>query len=114
MKSAKTRRLRELYIKHTIESVKSTLESSFGPVFMFFWMLITNLIVQPFDYIKTKIQRCYDDSRMTTPVHASNGFLVPFPPKKSAKSNGVSFSSDGNDFIMTIHQFKRLKFVNSF
>ena len=62
---------------------------------MIFWMFVTKLIFQPFDYVKTRIEKCYHDSRMTTPVHTSNGFLVPYPPKKSAKSNGVSFSSDG-------------------
>ena len=62
---------------------------------MVVWMLITKLTLEPFDYVRKKIERCYHDSRMATPVQSSNGFLVPYPPKKSAKSNGVSFSSDG-------------------
>ena len=62
---------------------------------MVVWMLITKLTLEPFDYVRKKIERCYHDSRMATPVQSSNGFLVPYPPKKCAKSNGVSFSSDG-------------------
>ena len=62
---------------------------------MVVWMLITKLTLEPFDYVRKKIERCYHDSRMATPVQSSNGFLVPYPPKKCTKSNGVSFSSDG-------------------
>jgi len=102
VKSAKNRRLRELYIKHTLDSVKTTLETAFWPLVMIFCWFITNVILKPFEYIKTKVERYYHDSRMTTPVHNSNGFLVPqLPPKKSAKSNGVSFSSDEEQDLST-------------
>jgi len=94
VKKAKDRRARELYLKHTVQSVKSSVESALWPLLMVVWMLITKLTLEPFDYVRKKIERCYHDSRVATPVQSSDGFLVPYPPKKCAKSNGVSFSSD--------------------
>ena len=80
---------------------------------MVVWMLITKLTLEPFDYVRKKIERCYHDSRMATPVQSSNGFLVPYPPKKCTKSNGVSFSSDGmylNFFLQAYFVFVCLFF----
>ena len=104
VQKAKTRRLRELTIRHYLQSLKATFEMVIWPLFVMLGVFLSFVFVKPFKWAKIKIQRCLHDSRMNTPVQqqlksdGNGGFLVPFPPKRSAKSNGVSFSSDGKFF----------------
>lgn len=100
VKKAKKSRARQLWMKQTVQSCSHTLATFFWPLAALFWWLIVHLFLQPFDCLKKRIVNAYQDSRMTTPVQSGqNGFAAPYPPKiRSAKSNGVSFSSDGNRF----------------
>ena len=111
VKKAKAQRMRQLEINQWVQHFQSIAGSVIWPIVALFWTFIAYLLV-PYEAIKTRVRRVYFDSRMNTPVQINGGFVAPYPPPRSnAKSNGVSFSSDGkfNFLKKNLHDFRILK-----
>lgn len=97
VQKATQKRTRQLNFQQNLASFKATF---LLPIAAFFTAIFVCLVLKPFETLKRRIEQYYDDSRLATPVQAAqNGFLAPYPPRKSAKSNGVSFSSDDDSTL---------------
>ena len=115
VKKHKTARMRKLAFHQFLQSLKSTFGAYLWPIVAFLFMLYQMVISGPIEALKCKIQRCYDDSKMHTPVLTSNqngGFLAPYPPSgpNGSKSYGVSFSSEESDTNQTLATPLRINF----
>ena len=115
VKKHKTARMRKLAFHQFLQSLKSTFGAYLWPIVAFLIMLYQMVISGPIEALKCKIQRCYDDSKMHTPVLTSNqngGFLAPYPPSgpNGSKSYGVSFSSEESDTNQTLATPLRINF----
>ena len=116
VKKHKAARMRKLAFQQFFQGVKSTFGAYLWPVAAFLIMLFNLVIKAPVQAIQAKIQRCYDDSEMHTPVLASNqngGFLAPYPPKPTGSNKvlgTVSFSSEESDSNQSLATPLRINF----